>query len=353
LKDLLLERWEDMLNVLAEQYGTMTFGPVFGKYFGIVTGVIVGLLLLSAVNTAIGALIGLLYLLARDGEMPRKLFTRLNPFGVPWVPLVTATTLPLIVVAMSPSQLSLMELYAIGVVGAITVNLGSCLFNKQLGLNLWEKLVLALTFVLLFAVELTLAHEKHNALFFIVCILMIGLSLRAWSQRRAGLRTITVSQEIAAQVAPETMPEFRLNLNPNQTILVAARGLTPVLKFALEEARLRQGSLYVLFIKELAVNLPGLLQTADRPRWQDDPVAAKIMLAMIEQGRQNDVPVVPVYAVSENPAATILDLSATLGIDILMLGSPHRSTLASLLRGNVVNEVARNLPDSIQLVIHS
>src|SRR5881394_2261415 len=133
MKQLLVERWEDMLAVLAEQYGGMTFGPAFGKIFGFVTALIVGLLLLSAVNTAVGALIGLLYLLARDGEMPRP-FARLNPHGVPWVPLFIAALLPALVVAFSPDQQSLMELYAIGVVGAITVNLGSCAFNKNLKL---------------------------------------------------------------------------------------------------------------------------------------------------------------------------------------------------------------------------
>src|SRR5712672_2988870 len=73
LKALLLERWDDMLTVLAEQYGTLALGPVFGHLFGILTALIVGLLLLSAVNTAIVALIGLVYLLARAGEIPQTL----------------------------------------------------------------------------------------------------------------------------------------------------------------------------------------------------------------------------------------------------------------------------------------
>src|SRR5947209_6925821 len=116
-----------MLTVLAEQYGGMVAGPTFGRAFGIVTAVIVGLLLLSAVNTAIVALIGLLYLLARDGEMP-KTFARLNPYGVPWIPVVIATALPLVVVATLPpdeGQIGLRELYAIGVVGAVSVTAGS------------------------------------------------------------------------------------------------------------------------------------------------------------------------------------------------------------------------------------
>ena len=347
----LKERWEDMLRVLGEQYGTLAYGPAVGEKFGIVVGIIVGLLLLSAVNTAIAALIGLLYLLARDGEMPRQ-FGRLNSHGVPWVPMAIATGLPLVVVAASPDQLSLMELYAIGVVGAITVNLGSCLFNKKLRLRWFEIIVMAASFLVLLAVEITLAKEKHNALFFICCILGGGLGLRAYAQRRAGFRTITVRQEIAAAVAPESAADFRVNIGPGQTILVAARGTTPVLRFALEEAQLRKGSLYVLYVKELAVALPGALKAAEGPRWQDDEQAALIMSAMLEQGRQSEVSVIPLYAVSENPASTILDLSATLGVDILILGSPHRNKLVSLLKGNVVTEVAKNLPENIQLLIY-
>ncbi len=81
-----------------------------------------GLLLLSAINTAVGALIGLHYLLARDGEMPKR-FTRLNAHGVPWMPLSIAVILPILVVAFAGDLTSLMGLYAIGVVGAIAVNL--------------------------------------------------------------------------------------------------------------------------------------------------------------------------------------------------------------------------------------
>jgi hypothetical protein len=65
------------------------------------------------------------------------------------------------------------------------------------------------------------------------------------------------------------------------------------------------------------------------------------------------VTVIPLYAVSDDAAATIVDLSATLGIDVLMLGSPHRRSLLMLLQGNIVTNVAENLPDNIQLVIHS
>jgi nucleotide-binding universal stress UspA family protein len=69
-------------------------------------------------------------------------------------------------------------------------------------------------------------------------------------------------------------------------------------------------------------------------------------------GRENGVQVMPVYSISDNPSMAILDLSATLGVDLLILGASQRQALASLLKGDIVSEVAKNLPDNIQLVIH-
>lgn len=351
LEPRMQERWEDMVRFLAEEYGTRRFGDEFGMVLGVIAGIVIGLLLLSAVNTAVGALIGLGYMMARDGEMPRG-FTRLNPHGVPYLPLAIAAIMPFAVTAFAPDLKSLAGLYAIGVVGAITVNLGSCSLNRHLPLKLHERILMAGTFLVLLAVELTIAYISNEALFFAVCVVGGGLGLRGYAQKRAGLRTLTISEELAAHVAPEQLPDWRLNLSSGQSILVAARGLTPVLRYALEEARFRQGTLYVLYVKELAVALPGPLQNIEHPKWQHDPEASRIMLSVIDLAREHQVPVVPLYSVSENPAATILDLAATLGIDILMLGARHRRTLSQLFKGDVANEVAKHLPENIQLVIH-
>ena len=92
--------------------------------------------------------------------------------------------------------------------------------------------------------------------------------------------------------------------------------------------------------------------TAGRARWQDDPHASAIMSLMLKTGTEKGVTVAPVFAVSEDPATTILDLAATLGIDYLMLGASHRLSMAKILRGNVVERVAAGLPEDIQLIIH-
>jgi nucleotide-binding universal stress UspA family protein len=133
---------------------------------------------------------------------------------------------------------------------------------------------------------------------------------------------------------------------------VAARGVTPVLRFALDEARLRQATLYVLYVKELAVTVPGPLPSMEAPRWQHDRQAREIMYTMLALGKENGVTVIPLYAVSDDPAATILDQAATLGADLLMLGSRHRRTLAGILKGDIVTAVANNLPENIQLIIY-
>jgi amino acid transporter/nucleotide-binding universal stress UspA family protein len=345
------DRWQDMLRYLGEHYGGLTFGTHFGQVFGAMIGLVVGLLLLSAVNTAVGAMIGLIYMLARDREMPRQ-FTRLNSHGVPWQPLLVASLLPVILVMVSDDLDSLADMYAIGVVGAITVNLGSSCFNKRLKLNWREFGIMLVTFLILFAIEITIAKTKPAALFFAACVLGTGFSLRWYAMKRAGMETVTLTREMAAAVNPKLVASLRPNFVPGQSILVAARGFTPVLRYALEEAKLRQGNLYVLYIKQLSVNLPGPLADQQRPRWQNDHEAAKIMYGVLDLAQSTGVQVLPVYAVSEDPAATIIDIAATIGVDMMMLGSPHRTSLAKLLRGDVVTEVAKNLPENIQLVIY-
>jgi amino acid transporter/nucleotide-binding universal stress UspA family protein len=348
---ILLKRHEDMLRFMGEQFAAASFGVWIGQAFGWVVGIVFLLLLLSAANTAIVAMIGLLYLTARDGEMPPH-FKRLNRHGVPLYPLLIAVGLPVIVLMTATNFQSLAGLYAIGVVGAITVNLGSCTFNRAIGFTWYDRVLFGITFTILFFVELTLARTKPDALFFVVCVLGIGLALRAWTQKRAGFTTLTVTHQVAAMVSPNLAATMQPRMEEGQKIMVAARGITPVLSFALDEAQLRKATLCVLYVKEIAVYYAGGPTFLGRARWQDDPEAQAIMSVMLKLGAERNICVLPIYAVSEDAAATILDLSATMGVDFLMIGATQRHALANLLRGSVATNVAQQLPDSIQLVIY-
>jgi amino acid transporter/nucleotide-binding universal stress UspA family protein len=342
---------EDMLRFLAEHYGAVTIAPWFGTAFGVVVGIIFGLLLFSAVNTAVVALIGVVFMMAQDGEMPRQL-ARLNRHGVPKLPLIAGVAFPIIVLALTEDFNALAGLYAVGVVGAIAVNLGSCSFNRELSLGWFQRFIMVSTFLVLFAVEVTIAKTKPDALFFACTVLGIGLTLRFYSHKLSGLTTLTVTRKIAEMVVPDLPAAMQPRLEEGQKIMVAARGINPVLNFALEEAQLRKAVLCVVYVKEVVVYFsaaPGAM--GRRPKWQDDPEANAIMSLMLKEGKERGVCVLPVYAVSEDAPATILDLSATMGVDCLVIGTSQRSALSNLLRGSVANHIAQNLPDTIRLVI--
>jgi amino acid transporter/nucleotide-binding universal stress UspA family protein len=344
-------RSEDMLRFVGEEFAAATFSPAVGQIVGWMVGIVFCLLLLSAANTAIVAMIGLLYMMSRDREMPRQ-FRRLNRYGVPVWPLVIAVSLPVVVLLFAADFTALAGLYAIGVVGAITVNLGSCTFNRNVDFKWYDRVLFAISFVILALVELTLAHTKVDALQFVLAILIGGLALRAYTLKRQGLTTLTVTREVAQMVTPDLVTSMRPRLEEGQKIMVAARGMTSVLTFALEEAQLRKAMLCVLYVKEIVIFYGGGPPAPVRGRWQDNPEASAIMSMMLKLGAERGITVLPVYAVSEDTASTILDLAATMGVDYLIIGASQRTPMTKLLRGSVANNVAQALPESIHLIIY-
>ena len=153
-------------------------------------------------------------------------------------------------------------------------------------------------------------------------------------------------------VSPQTLAALQPRLEEGAKIMVAARGVTPVLNFALEEAQLRKAVLCVLYVREIAVYFAGGPATARTGEVAGrSGSAARSCRSMMKKGEERDICVLPVYAVSEDAAATILDLAATMGVDYLIIGTSQRSTLAHLLGGSVVTKVAAELPESIRLVI--
>src|SRR3989338_3995476 len=107
---------EDMIRVIADHY----VNPAFGK----IVALALGLLLLSACNTAIMGVISVLFLLSKDKELP-PVFSNLNRFGMPWFALLVAVSTPILVLLLEHDVVRLAALYAIGVVGAIAINLAA------------------------------------------------------------------------------------------------------------------------------------------------------------------------------------------------------------------------------------
>ena len=100
------------------------------------------------------------------------------------------------------------------------VNLGSCTFNRNVDFTWYDRVLFGITFVILAFVELTLAHTKVDALQFVLAILIGGLALRAYTLKRQGLTTLTVTREVAKMVTPDLMTSMRPHLEEGQKIMV-------------------------------------------------------------------------------------------------------------------------------------
>jgi amino acid transporter/nucleotide-binding universal stress UspA family protein len=317
-------------------------------------------LLLSAVNTAIVDLVSIQYMMARDGEMPQP-FTMLNRFGVPWIVLLIAIFGPILVLDMQSGAASLHGLaamYGIGVVGAISVNLGSSAFNFKLPMLRHERVVMMVTFFVLAAIEVTIAATKPAALVFALSVLALGFIARALHKgfhlevpatvsRLAktffpGVETRRQMRRVRAG-RPDVLLEQLGQARSTNAVMVATRGVTSTLRFAVEQGRANKAQLFVLFVREQYTTIPV-------PMIEEEDGEAQAVFQAVKS-IAGDVDVVTIYAVSDDPAWTILDNAAIAGVDMLILGHSRRFALTRLLRGDLMNQVATNLPEEIRLVI--
>ncbi|MBV9658988.1 MAG: amino acid permease [Verrucomicrobia bacterium] len=395
-----------MLRYMGEVFAGNAFGPIAGTIASWTISIVFGVLLLSAVNTAIGGLIAMMFIMSRDRELPDR-FQKLNGYGVPVLGLLLSTLVPATLVILVSDLNGLADLYAVGVVGAIATNLGATSTDKKLPIGKPERGLMFVTFLVMVAIELSLFVDKPKARVFAVGILAIGLMLRALARekalRGAFLVTLTVvvaltldsifvlrdlkpvilvvtvlafvliirgiygEQAIKRQLAtgkndlpvPPPLEAGLGGLASNSPLgrsleeltgtpmLCAVRGIGRTLDFALEEAREAKRPLYLLFVREQI-----LITSEDtRRRWQEDDEAREIFLHAKEKA--GDLTILPCYAVSDSPADTIVDITATVGASRLVLGAPKRSGLVHLLRGNIIQQVSSLLPEDIHLLVYA
>lgn len=347
-----------MLRYMGQIFVGNVFGTLAGQIMGWAVSIVFAFLLLSAVNTALMALSSISFLMARDQELP-PIFAKLNPFGVPNAGLVFAMIIPAGLVVAVSDMSGLADLYAVGVVGAIATNLGATSTDWKLELKKHERVIMFITFLIMTAIELSLFIDKPNALVFAISVLVIGLILRELAKESAkrksdaAARTTAAAEEAALEapplfasvgtgtaVAPEAV--CRRYTGP---MLTAVRGPGRTLDFAVSEAADNGQPLYVLFVREQQVIAPG-----DRRRkWTEDEEARAVFESL--RGRGLGETIIPCYAVSDAPAHTIADLASTIGAERVLLGAPQRGSFIHILRGNIIREVAKLLPDDIHLLV--
>jgi len=343
---------DHMVKILATHYVSPTFATV--------ASIVFGLLLLSAANTAIVGMVSVLYLLARDKELPRG-FTALNSFGVPKLGLLIATVMPVLVLAVvyaliGPSTQVLAGLYAIGVVGAIAINLMACGTNWELPLAKWERATLLGCGALACAIELSIGWQKPDALVFAGLVLGTGLTARFVSRTRkaiphpvAPLSTTPSPQRALVSGIRQTVPA---NMG---RVLMPTRGHPKLIKFGVNYAKTNKAAMFVLFVREVALAFRerGGQLAAENMTLANDTEAQRIFAEVKKSCDEAGVPMVPLYAVSDNPAELILDHAATLGVDAVLMGVSQRGALWKTIRGDLLQEVISYLPESIPLLIHA
>jgi hypothetical protein len=151
----------------------------------------------------------------------------------------------------------LSHLYAIGLVGAMTINLGSTATDKTVHLKSVIRWFMVTSATVLLAIEISISVNKTQAAIFASSILIAGLSARALAKR--AVKLLPAMPEVAP--SPAVQPRHRLQAIPSMKYLLALKIKNEkLLRFAIEEAKARNAFLFVLRVKEIAVgSLPAQL----------------------------------------------------------------------------------------------
>ena len=347
---------DDMLNVLASYY--------VGPSFAAIASLAFAALLLSAVNTAVTDLVSIQFMMARDRELPGA-FGGLNRFGMPLLPLIISTLIPLLTVLLAPDVGILAELYAIGVVGAVAINVSACATNPKLGLKRFEQIGMLFLAVLMIAIWFTIAYEKPRALMFASSIVGIGLFARWFTQNYSKigewmaaptdfplfvpLKVASANTSAASSREIELPTHARPHVIPEKRVMVATRANSKLLRFAFEHAQAQHAEVLVVFIRYVAVAV-----AAARPSdVAADSEAQRLNQEAEQLAAEYHVSWRFVYAASSEIAESILDIAATHAMDVLILGSTRRGNLWRAMKGDVIQQVAEQLPESISLLIQA
>lgn len=305
--------------------------------------IIAGLLLLSAANTAIGALMGTLYVMSRDGELPRFL-QRLNGFGAPWAAGLIALSVPVVVLLFVHELEPLSHLYAIGIVGAVAINCSLCAFHPRLRKR-WRKVAMATLGLLLILIWLTLAATKLPALLFVTIIMGVGLGTRTltrWHQARRPRPTL-LRQAIMEQLTPDALAKPKL--------LLATAGSDAMATAALQTARAENAALVVCFVREVALSY----KVGDEGRLtiDTDPAAQELFTDFLEHGHREGVPIIPMYDTGPNAAEMIAEHAAINAVGKVLIGTSRRGAFHKLVKGSFQKKLESLLPPEIQVQVLS
>jgi amino acid transporter len=322
-----------MLRYMGEIFSGSMFGQTFGYWFSLIVSGVFALLLLSSVNTAIIALISLFFIMSSDRELPR-FFQKLNRFGVPHYATLVAFLLPVGILFVVSDVAGLANLYAIGFVGAIAINLGGTSTNFALPLKTWERLLMFFTCLVMLCIEITLFIDKPEARIFVMAVTGIGFCLHAIASRQK--EKIPV-----AKATPIPLPQ--LSGNEKEPMIVAVTEWNKSIDFALEEAQKQNKSLYILFIREQRI----VTQKDNERLWSEDKGACKVINYVM--AKSTPVPLGFLYTISADTVHSIIEIAKMKQAGVVVF--ERKRSLINTLRGTTIKNLKKYLPSTIKLIV--
>jgi amino acid transporter/nucleotide-binding universal stress UspA family protein len=323
----------DMMALLSSHY--------IGAWGEWAVRIVGGLLLISAGNTALTDMISIQYLMARDGELP-QFMQKLNRFGVPWAPALVAASVPILVLLVSHDLESLAALYAIGVIGAVAINVTLCAFHPRLR-RLRRKVPMILLGFFLVAIWVTLALTKLHALVFVCIVMIVGLSARRISRsltRRRGGKPSLIRQAIMEQLRTEDFSRRK--------ILIGTYGSEKLAPAALAEAKRLDAVLVVCFIRQVTLSYK---YDEEGFTIDTDPAAIRTFSRYLELAHEAGVHVIPVYDTGPDAAELLAENAAAQGCDRVLIGTSRQGTLYHLIRGHFHRRLDSLLPPEVKVEV--
>ncbi len=296
--------------------------------------------------------------LAARGFLPESLGELSRRFQTPTRAIVVGTLVPvLLLVATGADVTTLAELYAFGFLGALAI--GGVAMDVlhwregERGAAFWGGAVVSVAVVVSFVANLVLrpAAAEFGTMLTVLGMVVARATRSGWfgwiAARLPGFRLpelvsgadvpfLTLAQAGALSATGESAPG----------ILVASRGASPKLfQEAVERARSRgAGRIFLLYVDEVpGLFYPQLVSPTDEG------------LAVLESGcgmiRASGLTPIPVWTISHSAATSVAEAAESCGCDTVVVGATQRTVLWQALRGRFIQEVLKQLPPEIRLIV--
>lgn len=320
-------------------------------------------LLLFAANTAMIGGYHVFLALSRDRFFPRLLARRNQQFSTPhWAILIT-TLVPIGTIILTRAKLTLLgDMYSFGLLGAFTFTaLGLDVIRwreKKRGPLFWVGLLTTLMVAGSWCINIA---SKPFATAYGVGLTAVGVLMSVAVRRNwivAGLNRIpyvnrraeAIRRKVEFEVEEEqeiigvTAAVAMKSLYHSST-LVAVLGPNPKL---MEEAIRRcrgsgETAVYLMSVTEW----PGMFSGAEN---RPSPEQVTALNEMSRMANQAGLFAIPIWGISDSAARALSGAARLLACNCVMLGVSQRSSIYHMLRGNVLQGLARRLPERAVII---